>query len=77
MMDAILGWVSEVLAIPGVIWLQQIYLGLINGAVFVMMALGLTIIFGLLGIFRAAGILRTPKLCYLTSQAIPVNLRRS
>lgn len=53
-MDAILGWVSEVLAIPGVIWLQQIYLGLINGAVFVMMALGLTIIFGLLGIINFA-----------------------
>ncbi len=54
MMNAIIGWISEVAAISGVIWLQQIYLGLVNGAVFVIMALGLTIIFGLLGIMNFA-----------------------
>ena len=54
MINPILEWISEVAAIPGVIWLQQIYLGLVNGAVFVIMALGLTIIFGLLGIINFA-----------------------
>lgn len=54
MVNAILEWVSEVAAIPGVIWVQQVYLGLVNGAVFVIMALGLTFIFGLLGIINFA-----------------------
>ena len=54
MLEAILEWISEVAAIPGVIWLQQIYLGLVNGSVLVLMALGLTIILGLLGIINLA-----------------------
>jgi branched-chain amino acid transport system permease protein len=53
-MDAILNWLQEVAAIPGIIWLQQIYLGLVNGSVLVLMALGLTVILGLLGIINLA-----------------------
>lgn len=53
-MNPIFEWFASVAAIPGVIWLQQIYLGLINGSVFVLMALGLTIILGLLGIINFA-----------------------
>ncbi len=53
-MEVVLEWLNEVAAIPGVIWLQQIYLGLVNGSVLVLMALGLTIILGLLGIINLA-----------------------
>jgi branched-chain amino acid transport system permease protein len=53
-MESILVWFADIAAIPGVIWLQQIYLGLVNGSVLVLMALGLTIILGLLGIINMA-----------------------
>jgi branched-chain amino acid transport system permease protein len=35
-------------------WLKQVYLGLVNGAVLVLLALGLTIIFGMMGIVNFA-----------------------
>jgi len=41
-------------AIPASVWLQQVYLGLVNSSVFILLALGLTIIFGLLGIMNFA-----------------------
>jgi branched-chain amino acid transport system permease protein len=53
-MSGILEWFGMVAAIPLPVWLQQMYLGLVNGAIFVLMALGLTIIFGLLGIMNFA-----------------------
>ena len=53
-MEAIVIWLQEVAAIPGIIWAQQIYLGLVNGSVLVLMALGLTVILGLLGIINLA-----------------------
>ncbi|RJX36535.1 MAG: branched-chain amino acid ABC transporter permease [Desulfarculus sp.] len=54
MIEAFVQWFGDVAAIPGLIWLQQSYLGLVNGSVLVLMALGLTIIFGLLGITNFA-----------------------
>lgn len=53
-MEALLGWFTEIAEIPGIIWLQQVYLGLVNGSILVIMALGLTIILGLLGIINLA-----------------------
>jgi branched-chain amino acid transport system permease protein len=53
-MDAILDWFRLVAAIPLPVWLQQMYLGLVNASIFVLLALGLTIIFGLLGIMNFA-----------------------
>lgn len=53
-MEAILTWFQQVVDIPGIIWAQQVYLGLVNGSVLVLMALGLTVILGLLGIINLA-----------------------
>lgn len=53
-MNSILEWFMLVGAIPLSVWLQQMYLGLVNSSVFVLLALGLTIIFGLLGIMNFA-----------------------
>ena len=53
-MNSILEWFMLVGAIPLSVWLQQIYLGLVNSSVFILLALGLTIIFGLLGIINFA-----------------------
>jgi len=53
-MRGILEWFDLVAAIPLPVWLQQIYLGLVNGSIFVLMALGLTLIFGLLRIMNFA-----------------------
>lgn len=54
MIEACMQWFGEIAGIPAVIWFQQIYLGLVNGSVLVLMALGLTIILGLLGIINMA-----------------------
>lgn len=45
---------SQLGTIPANTWLTQIYLGLVNGSVFLLLALGLTIIFGLMGIVNFA-----------------------
>lgn len=45
---------SQLGAIPANTWITQIYLGLVNGSVFLLLALGLTIIFGLMGIINFA-----------------------
>ncbi|MDQ1239580.1 MAG: hypothetical protein QG577_1766, partial [Thermodesulfobacteriota bacterium] len=41
---AIIAWFAAVAGIPGVVWLQQIFLGLVNASVLVTLSLGLTII---------------------------------
>ena len=53
-MHAILDWFAAVIDIPLFCWLQQVYLGLVNGSVFVLLALGLSIIFGLMRIMNFA-----------------------
>lgn len=51
---ALVGWFAAVAGIPGVVWLQQIFLGLVNASVLVTLSLGLTIIMGLMRIVNFA-----------------------
>jgi branched-chain amino acid transport system permease protein len=53
-MNAIYEWFSLVAAIPLTVWIQQMYLGLVNSSILILLALGMTIIFGLLGIMNFA-----------------------
>lgn len=53
-MDIISSFFVELAAIPVNLWITQIYLGLVNGSVLLLLALGLTIIFGLMGIVNFA-----------------------
>lgn len=49
-MEAVLTFLEALSAIPASAWIKQIYLGLVNGSVFILLALGLSIIFGMMGI---------------------------
>lgn len=51
---AIIAWFQAVAAIPVEVWLQQIFLGLVNASVLVTLSLGLTIIMGLMRIVNFA-----------------------
>jgi len=51
---ALIAWFQAVAAIPGGVWLQQIFLGLVNASVLVTLSLGLTIIMGLMRIVNFA-----------------------
>jgi branched-chain amino acid transport system permease protein len=51
---AITAWFSAVATIPGMVWLQQIFLGMVNASVLVTLSLGLTIIMGLMRIVNFA-----------------------
>lgn len=53
-MNEIYEWFNLVAAIPLTVWMQQMYLGLVNSSIFILLALGMTIIFGLLGIMNFA-----------------------
>ncbi|MCL4475509.1 MAG: branched-chain amino acid ABC transporter permease [Nitrospirae bacterium] len=53
-MEAIIEFFGRLAEIPANTWITQVYLGLVNGSVLILLALGLTIIFGLMGIVNFA-----------------------
>lgn len=53
-MEVIVEFFKQLAAIPVSTWMIQIYVGLVNGSVLILLALGLTIIFGLMGIVNFA-----------------------
>lgn len=53
-MQLIAEYFAALAAIPAETWITQAYLGLVNGAVLILLALGLSIIFGIMGIVNFA-----------------------